>query len=111
MFNLTDEEYEALKPTDEELAAMMPTEAQLDEWIAKYSPTDLGKKLISLLKKIRNNKEFILSCLMDCKTEEQKQKLITLIEEYGLDNNDDVMFACMYIEEGKPVEFEDGTVF
>lgn len=68
--------------------------------IKEKSNTPIGKKLVKLLTNIWNDKEFILGCLVDLKTDEQKQKLIDLIEIDGIDDSDTIILATLDIRDG-----------
>lgn len=69
--------------------------------IKEKSNTPNGKKLVKLLTNIWNDKEFILGCLVDLKTDEQKQKLIDLIEIDGIDDSDTITLASLDIADGE----------
>ncbi len=69
--------------------------------IKEKSNTPIGKKLVKLLTNIWNDKEFILGCLVDLKTDEQKQKLIDLIEIDGIDDSDTITLASLDIADGE----------
>lgn len=69
--------------------------------IKERSNTPIGKKLVKLLTNIWDDKEFILGCLVDLKTDEQKQKLIDLIEIDGIDDSDTITLASLDIADGE----------
>ena len=63
-------------------------------------PTETGKKLYDLLVKSWNDTEFIYGTLMLLRGDEQKQKLIDLIEIDGIDDSDTIILATLDIRDG-----------
>mgnify|MGYP004617222199 CR=1 FL=1 len=63
-------------------------------------PTETGKKLYDLLVKSWNDTEFIYGTLMLLRGDEQKQKMIDLIEIDGIDDSDTIILATLDIRDG-----------
>lgn len=63
-------------------------------------PTETGKKLYDLLVKSWNDPEFIYGTLMLLRGDEQKQKMIDLIEIDGIDDSDTIILATLDIRDG-----------
>lgn len=63
-------------------------------------PTETGKKLYDLLVKSWNDTEFIYGTLMLLRGDEQKQKMIDLIEIDGIDDSDTIILATLDIKDG-----------
>lgn len=63
-------------------------------------PTLTGKKLYDLLIKIWDDPEFVRGTLEELKGDEKKQRLIDFIEQYNIDDSDDVIELSMDIADG-----------
>lgn len=63
-------------------------------------PTETGKKLYDLLVKSWNDPEFIYGTLMLLRGDEQKQKMIDLIEIDGIDDSNTIILATLDIRDG-----------
>lgn len=72
----------------------------LDKIIEEKSKTKIGQKLVTMLTKIWDDKEFILGCLVDLSTDELKQKLIDFIEEENEIDSDSITLASLDIADG-----------
>ncbi len=62
--------------------------------------TETGKKLYDLLKKIWNDNDFIGGVMANVKGDINRQKLIDLIEEDGINDSDTIILASLDIAEG-----------
>lgn len=68
--------------------------------IKEKSNSKTGQELVNILTEIWNDKEFILGCLVDLPTDEQKQKLIDFIKEENETDSDVVTLAALDISDG-----------
>ena len=75
----------------------------IQEIIKKNLNTPIAKKYYNMLKEILDEEHFLLSMLLDLKTDEQKQKMIDILEETGLTDTDEIIVHCMAIEEDTDV--------
>ena len=64
-------------------------------------PTETGKRLFDLLKKSWDNQNFIYSVLMRLRGDENKQKLIDLIEKEGITDSYTITLASIDIADGE----------
>ena len=67
-----------------------------------YTPTNIAKKLYEMLKKIRDDKNFIFGVLSQLDTDEQRKILIEEIEN-GLDNCGIIILMAGDIADGLEV--------
>ena len=72
----------------------------IDEYKPKLVKTQIGEELFDLLKNIWNDEHFIIGVLAGLKTDEQKQKLINLIEKENETDSDVIILAALDIAEG-----------
>ena len=66
----------------------------------KIVKTKTGEKLFKLLSDIWNDEHFLIGVLGILKTDEQKQKMIDLIEIDGIDDSDTIILATLDIRDG-----------
>lgn len=62
--------------------------------------TDTGRKLYDLLTEIWNNDDFILGILATVKGDENRQKMINLIEKDGIIDDETLVLAARDIADG-----------
>lgn len=62
--------------------------------------TPTGDTLLKILLSIWDNEHFIIGVFAILKTDEQKQKLIDLIEKDGINDSDTIILASLDIAEG-----------
>ena len=72
----------------------------IDEYKPRVVQTQTGEKLFNLLKNIWNDEHFIICVLGGLKTDEQKQKLIDIIED-GEDDTDQIILLALDIRNGE----------
>jgi hypothetical protein len=72
----------------------------IESLIKEKSSTETGQELVKLLTNIWDDKEFILGCLVDLQTDEQKQKLIDFINEENETDSDVITLASLDIADG-----------
>ncbi len=63
--------------------------------------TSTGNTLFKILLSIWNNEHFIIGVFAMLKKDEQKQKLINLIEKDGINDSDTIILASLDIAEGE----------
>ncbi len=75
----------------------------IQEFIKKNTSTPIAKKFYNMLKEIWDEENFLISMLLDLKTDEKKQKMIDLLEETGLTDTDEIILHCMAIRDNTDV--------
>ena len=75
----------------------------IQEFIKKNTSTPIAKKFYNMLKEIWDEENFLISMLLDLKTDEKKQKMIDLLEETGLTDTDEIIVHCMAIRDNTDV--------
>ena len=71
----------------------------IQEFIKKNTSTPIAKKFYNMLKEIWDEENFLISMLLDLKTEEKKQKMMDLLEETGLTDTDEIILHCKAIRD------------
>ena len=71
----------------------------IQEFIKKNTSTPIAKKFYNMLKEIWDEENFLISMLLDLKTDEKKQKMIDLLEETSLTDTDEIIVHCMAIRD------------
>lgn len=75
----------------------------IQEFIKKNTSTPIAKKFYNMLKEIWDEENFLISMLLDLKTDEKKQKMIDLLEETSLADTDEIIVHCMAIRDNTDV--------
>ncbi len=75
----------------------------IQEFIKKNTSTPIAKKFYNMLKEIWDEENFLISMLLDLKTDEKKQKMIDLLEETGLTDTDEIILHCKAIRDNTDV--------
>ena len=75
----------------------------IQEIIKKNLNTPIAKKFYNMMKEICDEEHFLVARLLDLKTDEQKQKMMDILEETGLTDADEIIVHCMAIEEDTDV--------
>ena len=75
----------------------------IKEFIKKNTSTPIAQKFYNMLKAIWDEENFLISMLLDLKTDEKKQKMIDLLEETGLTDTDEIILHCMAIRDNTDV--------
>ncbi|HIS89346.1 TPA: hypothetical protein IAA87_07980 [Candidatus Avigastranaerophilus faecigallinarum] len=75
----------------------------IQEFIKKNTSTPIAKKFYNMLKEIWDEENFLISMLLDLKTDEKKQKMIDLLEETSLTDTDEIIVHCMAIRDNTDV--------
>ena len=75
----------------------------IQEFIKKNTSTPIAKKFYNMLKEIWDEENFLISMLLDLKTDEKKQKMIDLLEKTGLTDTDEIIVHCMAIRDNTDV--------
>ena len=75
----------------------------IQEFIKKNTSTPIAKKFYNMLKEIWDEENFLISMLLDLKTDEKKQKMMDLLEETGLTDTDEIILHCMAIRDNTDV--------
>lgn len=72
----------------------------IDEYKSRIVKTQKGEKLFNMLKNIWNDEHFIIGVLGGLKTDEQKQKMIDILED-GEDDTDQIILLGLDIRNGE----------
>ncbi len=75
----------------------------IQEFIKKNTSTPIAKKFYNMMKEIWDEENFLISMLLDLKTDEKKQKMIDLLEETGLTDTDEIILHCKAIRDNTDV--------
>ena len=75
----------------------------IQEFIKKNTSTPIAKKFYNMLKEIWDEENFLISMLLDLKTDEKKQKMIDLLEETSLTDTDEIILHCKAIRDNTDV--------
>ena len=75
----------------------------IQEFIKKNTSTPIAKKFYNMLKEIWDEENFLISMLLDLKTDEKKQKMMDLLEETGLTDTDEIILHCKAIRDNTDV--------
>ena len=75
----------------------------IQEFIKKNTSTPIAKKFYNMLKEIWDEENFLISMLLDLKTDEKKQKVMDLLEETGLTDTDEIILHCKSIRDNTDV--------
>lgn len=77
-----------------------------DAMIKKEINSPTAQKMHDALKAVWDNKEFICGNLQSLKTDEQKQKLLDILDEWELDSSE-INLAVLDIADGIEPEIEE----
>ena len=72
----------------------------IDEYKPRLVKTQIGEKLFDLLKNIWDDEHFIIGVMGGLKTDEQKQKMIDILED-GEDDTDQIILLGLDIRNGE----------
>ncbi len=72
----------------------------IDEYKPKLVKNQLGEKLFNLLQNVWDDEHFIIGVLGGLKTDEQKQKMIDILEA-GEDDTDQIILLNLDIRNGE----------
>ena len=75
----------------------------IQEFIKKNTSTPIAKKFYNMLKEIWDEENFLISMLLDLKSDEKKQKMMDLLEETGLTDTDEIILHCKAIRDNTDV--------
>ena len=75
----------------------------IQEFIKKNTSTPIAKKFYNMLKEIWDEENFLISMLLDLKTDEKKQKMMDLLKETGLTDTDEIILHCKAIRDNTDV--------